>query len=506
MQLEEYRTNENSILRMEEITKRFVSVIALNKVNFELRKGEVHGIVGENGAGKSTLIKILSGMYRDYEGKIYINGIEKNIFSPRHSIQEGISVIFQEFNLVPDLTVSENVFLGDELIKSRFLGLLDYNQMRRKTKELFDNYNLSISPEVKVKRLGIAQAQIVEIIKALRKNSRIIVMDEPTAALTMKEAGALFETIKDLKEKGISIIFISHRLEEIFEVCDRVTVLKDGKVEFIGGIQTINYEQLIEKMIGKEITEFKPTSHSIEGNELLRVENLYSQRLKNISFTLRTNEVLGIIGRTGSGRTQLLRTIFGAQKIERGRILLDGIQVNITSPKDAIARGIGFLTEDRKNLGLILLMTIAENITLAILRLLSNFFIVNHKKVIGVSVDKIEELKIKTTGAEQRVVYLSGGNQQKVILARWLCSNSNILLFDEPTRGIDVATKFEIYRIIDKLREKGKGIIISSSDLDEVFRICDRVIILQQGKIVHISEKSKAIRSELLSYVVGNKS
>lgn len=488
------------VLSMKRICKSFPGVQALNDVALELNKGEVLALLGENGAGKSTLIKILGGAHTLDSGEIILDGNSVNIKDPIQSQRLGISVIYQEFNLIPHLTVSENIFLGKE--KTR-IGFIDSKDEHDKAVALFAKIGINIDPEALCSDLSVAQQQTVEIVKALSENVKIIVMDEPSATLTGQEVAKLFEIIKDLKKQGIGIIYISHRLEEIFEVADRVMVLRDGEhagTSLTGGIDR---EKLIEMMVGRSLKSEFPKEAAEIGEEILRVENLSRGIVENVSFSVGAGEVLGFAGLVGAGRTETMRLIFAADKLESGQIFIRNEEVNINNPGDAIKNRICLLTEDRKGQGLILNHTSRENFGLPNLEQYKKGMFLDHKKEQKEFGEYIKKLRIKITDQEQLVMNLSGGNQQKVVLAKWLASNADIIIFDEPTRGIDVGAKYEIYLLINELAAQGKAIIIVSSELQEILGMSDRIIVMHEGRIKgEITEVGKATQEDILSMAI----
>jgi len=471
------------LLKLQNIYKSYPGVQALDNVSFELLEGEVHALIGENGAGKSTLVKILAGAISGDSGEIFIGDKKVEINSPQTAQKLGISIIYQEFNLSPYLNVAENIFLGREPVKN-IPGFIDWKKLYAEADNILNKIGIRLDIKQQVKSLSVAQKQIVEIAKALSLNAKIIAMDEPSATLTDHELESLFKLIKVLKEEGIGIIYISHRLEEIFKIADRVTVLRDGKLIEVKTIQELNKEEIIRMMVGWEVHEEFPKKTFEKGEKILSVQNLTRKGfVNNVSFNVNEGELLGITGLVGSGRTELARVIFGADSKDEGEIYLKGNKVEIDSPHKAINLGIGLLTEDRKSQGLILGMSVRENITIASLNSISKQgFISKISEKISIK-RYISELKIKTPSLEQYVKNLSGGNQQKVILARWLFTQSKLLIFDEPTRGIDVGAKVEIYNLINKLIEEGIGIIIISSELPEILGMCDRILVMYEGKI-----------------------
>lgn len=489
----------NYILEMKGIQKKFPGVFALDNVNFNLKKGEVHALVGENGAGKSTLIKILSGAHKKDKGKITLNKKRVDIKDPKHSQELGISVIYQEFNLVPYLSVAENIFLGRESTRNKFF--IDSKFDKEKAMEVLEELGLYFDLDTIVSKLGVAQQQMIEVAKALSINASIIIMDEPTAALGDKEIKQLFNTINHLKKKGISIIYVSHRLEELWEVADRVTVLRDGQYITTSDINDMNKDKLIKLMVGRDLTEHFPERNSSPGEEILKVKNLSKKGvLSDISFSLRKGEVIGFAGLVGSGRTDLMRCIFGADVYNEGKIYIDNKEVKISSPKGAIENGIGFITEDRKSQGLVLVRSVKENITITDLDQIINRFIINYRKEEKLAEDLVDSLRIKTPSLEQKTKFLSGGNQQKVVLAKWLLQNARILIFDEPTRGIDVGAKKEVYNLINNLVKNGVGVIMVSSELPEIIGMSDRIYVMNHGRITGKISSQEVTQEIILNY------
>lgn len=492
----------NPILSMRHIHKTFPGVVALDDVHFELRKGEVHVLLGENGAGKSTLMKILSGAYQKTAGQIFLDGQETEIKSPRHAQELGISTIYQELNLIPKLSVGENIFLGREPVLGS--GLIDHKNLFQKSQELLNNLGVGIDAHTPVGELGVAQQQMVEVAKALSLDARILIMDEPTSALAEHEIRELFLTMRRLKSRGVAIIYISHRLEELFEIGDRVTVLRDGK--FVGqrDIDKVSKSQLIQMMVNRELKEQYPRSKSKIGEEVLRVESLsVNEVLEDVSFSLRKGEILGIAGLLGAGRTELARAIFGVEHPNSGDIFVKGENRKIPSPRTAINSGIGFLTEDRKSQGLILNLSVKQNVSLPSLTRLSRAGIIRIKREEEEVRKFIEDLKIRTPGSEQKVMFLSGGNQQKVVLSKWLYCQVDILIFDEPTRGIDVGAKVEIYQLMNQLTDRGAAIIMISSELPEILGMSDRILVMHQGRITGEFTQVEASQEKILQCALG---
>jgi len=499
-----HQLNNDYILQMLNIAKDYPGVRALDNAKLEVLRGEVHALVGENGAGKSTLIKILSGAVQKNDGEIYFDGAPVVIAAPREAQELGISVIYQEFNLVPPLTVAENIFLGRELKKSKF-GFLDKRREIRKAEELLAKVGIQLNPKTSVNQLSVAQQQMVEIAKALSLDAKLIAMDEPSSTLTMQELENLFELIRRLKQAGVSVIYISHRLDEIFEIADRVTVFRDGLWIDTRPVGEVEKEEMIEMMVGRKLTEEFPERKVNAGGELFSVRGLSRKGvLHDISFSLRSGEVVALTGLVGSGRTELARVIFGADKPDSGEVYLQGQRIFIKSPFDAIRNGISLLAEDRKQHGLVLDMTVRENITLAGLSNLARFGGIVKRKIENQIADKyIRELRIRTPSREGITKNLSGGNQQKVVLSKWLFTDAKIVIFDEPTRGIDVGAKVEIYNLINELAERGVGILVMSSELPEVLGMSDRILVMREGRIGAELKTAEATQTMIMSHAVG---
>jgi len=489
------------LVSMDRIDKSFPGVQALADARLELRRGEVHALVGENGAGKSTLIKILSGAHAPDSGTIAIEGKVRHIRSPIDAQRAGVAVIYQEFNLVPTLSARENIFLGREKAK---LGFVSRKDERRHVEELFARIGVNIDPETLCRDLSVAQQQVVEIAKAISIRARVVVMDEPSACLTLQEVERLFNIIRDLKKHSIGIVYISHRLEEIFEVADRVTVMRDGKYIGTRSIEQVNISELIEMMVGRTIENEFPKVKASIGEDRLVVENLCrAGAVDNVSFSVRAGEVLGLTGLVSAGRTEVARLIFGADARDSGRILLDGKELRISSPREAIAAGICLLTEDRKAQGLVGALSARENFALPNLARWSCASFIRQKKERSVFAKYIEGLRIKVADQDQPAGNLSGGNQQKLVLAKWLESHSNVVIFDEPTRGIDVASKYEIYLLINELAAAGKVIIMISSELPEILGMSDRIIVMHDGRISgEITDVADATQQHIMELAI----
>lgn len=468
------------LLSMKGIEKWFPGVHALSNCQFELRKGEVHALVGENGAGKSTMMKILTGIHQADDGVIQLEGRKVQFKSPRDAQVAGISMVHQELNLMNHLTVAQNIFIGRES-KGMFV---DEKSINKRTEELFKRLNIKLNPKEKVGNLSVSHQQMIEIAKAISYDAKIIIFDEPTATLTDVEIDELFKIMNELKNTGVGMVYISHRMDEIKRISDRVTVMRDG--EYIGtkNSKEVEIDEIIHMMVGRvTYEEHKKRSDIEEGTPVvLKVEDMCSKDVDNVSFELYKGEILGFAGLMGAGRTELARLIFGADKRTSGKIYLDGKEAKIRSPFDAVRHGIGYLSEDRKQFGLALGMSVANNIVIPNLDDYISAGIINEKKIQKEAAEYVDKINIKTPSVNQLVKNLSGGNQQKVIIAKWLLKNCDILIFDEPTRGIDVGAKSEIYKIINSLAEMGKSIIMISSELPELLRMSDRVLVMCEGK------------------------
>lgn len=492
----------DTILHMRQIRKTFPGVVALDNVDFELKRGEVHILLGENGAGKSTLMKILSGAYQKSAGQILFDGAEVEIKNPKHAQTLGISTVYQEFNLIPHLPIGENIFLGREPV--RFGGVIDRRAIVDEAKSALTALGLTIDPRRLVKNLRVAEQQMVEVAKALSLDARILIMDEPTAALTEHEIGELFATIRKLKEKGVAIVYISHRLEELFEIGDRVTVLRDGRSVGTYDVREMSKSELIRLMVNRDLTDLFPKEHASRGPEVLRVESLSTMGgLKDISFSLHKGEVLGVAGLLGAGRTELARAIFGLDHISSGSIYVNGVARKMSSPRSAIKSGLGFLTEDRKSQGLVLPLSVERNLCLSSVDKFSSWGVMNTKKEREAARRYTEELRIKTPSLDQKVVFLSGGNQQKVVLSKWLCSEAEVFIFDEPTRGVDVGAKAEIYQLMNRLTAAGVAIMMISSEMLEVLGMSDRIMVMRGGRIAGEFSAEESTQERILQCALG---
>jgi ribose transport system ATP-binding protein len=492
----------HTVLQMRQIRKTFPGVVALDNVDFELRRGEVHILLGENGAGKSTLMKILSGAYQKSAGQIIFDGTEVEIKNPKHAQTLGISTVYQEFNLIPHLPIGENIFLGREPV--RVAGIIDRRAILEEAKRALVGLGLTIDPRRLVKNLRVAEQQMVEVAKALSLDARILIMDEPTAALTEHEIGELFATIRKLKEKGVAIVYISHRMEELFEIGDRVTVLRDGRSVGTYDVHELSKSELIRLMVNRDLTELFPKEHASRGPEVLRVENLCTKGgLNDISFSLHKGEVLGVAGLLGAGRTELARAIFGLDHISSGSIYVNGVVKKMTSPRSAIKSGLGFLTEDRKSQGLVLPLSVERNLCLSSVDKFSRWGVMNTKNERKAARRYTEELRIKTPSLDQKVVFLSGGNQQKVVLSKWLCSDAEVFIFDEPTRGVDVGAKAEIYQLMNRLTAAGVAIMMISSEMLEVLGMSDRIMVMVGGRIAGEFSAKESTQERILQCALG---
>jgi len=488
---------------MRGITKRYPGVVALDGVDLAVDRGEVHILLGENGAGKSTLMKILAGAVSSDAGTIVLDGHEGSIDSPRAAQAAGVSIIYQEFNLVPHLSVAENIFLGREP-RGLVPGVLSGTRLAADATRWLRELDVDIDPHATVDSLGVAEQQMVEVAKALSIDAKILVMDEPTSALSDKEISRLFKVIRALRARGVAIIYISHRMEELFQIGDRVTVMRDGRYIATREIPTTTLAELISLMVGRDLTDHFPKKTVPPGEELLRVEHLSRHGvLHDISLTLRRGEVVGLAGLMGSGRTELARAIFGADPIDGGRIAIRGRAVVIDSPRRAISLGLGLLTEDRKRQGLVLCLDIQANIGLASLDRFSTAGVVDGGREAVAAQKLSNDLRVKTPGLHQRVVNLSGGNQQKVVLAKWLCRDADILIFDEPTRGIDVGSKVEIYLLINRLAAEGKAILMISSEMPEILGMSDRILVMNRGRLAGEFTAAEATQEKILHSALG---
>ncbi len=506
--------SEDIILDIANVTKEFPGVKALSNVSFKVKKGEIHGLCGENGAGKSTLVKILSGVYEygSYDGKVFMNAEELKLTgdSIKQAIKKGIAIVYQELALIPQMTVGENIFLGREPKKKT--GVINWHKLYHETEQILNKYHLNVSSSEKICNLGVGQQQMVEIAKALSEDAKLLILDEPTSALTESEVDTLMGILKGLKASGVTCIYISHKLEEFFRISDSLTVLRDGMVVNTLPVKETNFESIISMMVGREMKERYPEGLHKIGKIIFEVKNLTTydplnitkKNLDNISFSVKEGEILGIAGLMGSGRTELVTAIFGEYGYHtEGNILVDNNIVYIKSARDAIKNKISLVPEDRKKLGLILNDSILNNITLPNLNQFSKTLRINKNKELRLAEKYIADLVIKISSILAPVDSLSGGNQQKVVVAKWLMSNPRILIMDEPTRGIDVGAKYEIYKLMLKLTKEGIAIIMVSSELPEIFGMCDRILVMYQGRCTGIVDKKEATQEKIMALATG---
>lgn len=492
------------VLKMTDISKAFSGVTALSEVNLKIAYGEVHALMGENGAGKSTLMKILSGIYQKDSGVIFLEDKPVTIKSPKEALAFGISMIHQELNPVYAMTVSENIFLGKEPCYG-FTSIIDRKKQRKLTETLLTALNIALDPEARLEDLSVAQLQMVEIVKAVSWDSKIIIMDEPTSAITETEVNKLFTIIRSLKKKGVSVIYISHKMNEIFRISDSITILRDGQLIATQPASELDHSTLIQLMVGRDIDEIFPAEKKEIGKITLEVEGLGNEALRDISFNAREGEVLGFAGLMGAGRTEVMETLFGIVPYTEGKIAIKGKEVKIHSPADAIKHGIALITEDRKQKGLNLKGSVKTNITLACLSGFSNYAgVLKLEKEERFVDSEIKKFRIKTRNRNQLVSTLSGGNQQKVVLSKWLATDPQIIIFDEPTRGIDVGAKSEIYALIRALARQGKTILLVSSEMPEIIGLCDRVLVLYHGRINRELQGNELLQEAIMEAATGH--
>lgn len=492
-----------NMIKMTDICKSFSGNAVLKNVHFSLEKGEIHALMGENGAGKSTLMKIMSGIYTRDSGTVEVNGKKVEFTTPKQAEEEGIAVIHQELNILPHLSIADNLFLGREETIGR-TGILKTKEMEQKTKKILGELGLHINPAAPASTLSVGQQQLVEIAKALSMDASIIIMDEPTAALTDREIETLFVTIRELQARGVSFIYISHRMEEIFSLCDRITILRDG--EFVGErkISETSFEEIVQMMVGRELGDRFPERSSAIGEVKLSVKGLARKDcFENISFDIHKGEIVSIAGLMGAGRTEVAQSIFGYKKADAGTIELDGKLVKIDKPQKAKELGIGYVTEDRKSEGLIADFTVEENISMANYKTISKNGLLSKDKERKLYERMVKRLGIRTSGPEQAAKSLSGGNQQKVVIAKWLGIEPEVLILDEPTRGVDVGAKKEIYSIINELAARGVAILMISSELPEVIGMADRVLVMHEGRLTADLPKAKMSQETIMHYATG---
>lgn len=505
--------NDDIILDVKNVTKQFPGVTALSDVSFQVRRGEIHGLCGENGAGKSTLMKILSGVYPwgSYEGAILYEGQELKLGnrSIRQAIEEGIAIVYQELTLVPSMTVGENIFLGKEPIER---GSINWDKLYSDTQQILTRYRLDIQPQAIVKNLGVGKMQMTEIAKALSENAKILILDEPTSALSEAEIDKLMEILQTLRELGVTCIYITHKLEEFFRITDSITILRDGKVVTTQPTKDLNTEKLVSYMVGREMKERFPKGKRQPGEVVFEVEDLHAQDptdaerevLKGVNFNVRKGEVLGIAGLMGSGRTELVMTIFGEYaKITKGQVKLDGRPLKISNSREAMLQGISLVPEDRKRHGLVLIQSILKNISLANLDQFASWLRIDDNAELNACLNYAKSLTIKAPNLQVPCSSLSGGNQQKVVISKWLMSQPKVLILDDPTRGIDVGAKYEIYKLMNDLAEKGMSIIMISSELEEVLGMSDRVMVMHEGKSTSTLEVAEATQEKIMALATG---
>ncbi|WP_058328687.1 sugar ABC transporter ATP-binding protein [Sinorhizobium sp. Sb3] len=486
------------LLSAEGIRKEFPGVVALDDVEFKLKRGTVHALMGENGAGKSTLMKILAGIYTPDKGEVRLKGVDIRLKSPLDALENGIAMIHQELNLMPFMTVAENIWIRREP-KNRF-GFVDHGEMNRITARLFDRLKIKIDPEIEVRHLSVANRQMVEIAKAVSYESDVLIMDEPTSALTEREVAHLFEIIRDLREQGIGIVYITHKMNELFEIADEFSVFRDGK--FIGthASSDVTRDDIIRMMVGREITQMFPKEEVPIGDVVLSVKNLALDGIfRDVSFDVRAGEILGIAGLVGSGRSNVAETLFGVTPASSGTISIDGKTLSINSPNTAIRHRMAFLTEDRKDTGCLLILDILENMQIAVLqdRFVKGGF-VTEKQITAACEEMSRKLRVKTPNLQERIENLSGGNQQKVLIGRWLLTNPRILILDEPTRGIDVGAKAEIHRLVTELARNGVAVIMISSEMPEVLGMSDRIMVMHEGRVTGFLDRAEATQIKVM--------
>jgi len=505
--------SEDIILDVQNVTKQFPGITALSNVSIPFKRGEIHGLCGENGAGKSTLMKILAGVYPygTYEGVVLYEGQELRLTSNsiKEARTEGIAIVYQELTLVPDMTVGENIFLGKEITEN---GVINWDKTYAECRKILEHYKLDVNPHDVVKHLGVGKMQMVEIAKALSENAKVLILDEPTSALTEAEIDKLMEILESLQEKGITCIYISHKLEEFFRITDSITILRDGKHVITAPTKELSLEKLVSYMVGREMKERFPHSTRKPNGVLFEVKDLHAvdpeepsrEILKGVNFELRKGEILGIAGLMGSGRTELVTTIFGEMgKITKGQMILEGKEIKISSAKDALEKGISLVPEDRKKQGLVLMQTILNNLSLPNLYTFSKPWRINKNQELKSSLQQVKNLAIKISSIDNPVDSLSGGNQQKVVIGKWLMTIPKILIMDDPTRGVDVGAKYEIYKLMNELAEKGVSIIMISSELEEVLGMSDRVMVMHEGRSNGTLNIAEATQEKIMALATG---
>lgn len=489
-------------IQMNDIYKAFGANQVLTGVHFDLKEGEVHALMGENGAGKSTMMNILTGLHKRDSGKIVIDGKERYFDNPKEAEKHGIAFIHQELNVWPDMTVLDNLFIGKEL-RSPF-GLLKTKEMKALAKQQFDRLAVTIPLEKEAGLCSVGEQQMIEIAKALMTNAKVIIMDEPTAALTEREIEKLFNVISALRKEGVSIVYISHRMEEIFAICDRITVMRDGKTVDTQMVSETSFDEVVQKMVGRELTDRYPARDPNIGDTILEVKNATRQGVfEDVNFSVKSGEIVGVAGLMGAGRTEIMRALFGLDQLDSGEIWINGQKVIIKNPFEAVKRGIGFITEDRKNEGLVLDFSIRENMALTNLTSFSKNGVIDYKTETDFVDMLIKRLRIKTESGETSAKNLSGGNQQKVVIAKWVGIGPRVLILDEPTRGVDVGAKREIYQLMNELTDRGVAIIMVSSELPEVLGMSDRILVVHEGKISGELLKKEATQEKIMTYATG---
>jgi inositol transport system ATP-binding protein len=489
------------LLSMTDICKQFPGVRALDNVQLNVRKGTVHALMGENGAGKSTLMKCLIGIYTPDSGTILFKDEKIIVLNTHYALSKGISMIHQELNPIPHMTVAENIFLGRET--RTWYGLVDMKKMNKNTKELLDRLTIRLDPNTKMVDLSIANTQLVEIAKAVSYDSDLIVMDEPTSAITESEVNVLFRIIRSLKEQGRSIIYITHRIDEVFEITDEITVFRDGQYISTDQTNTVTRPMLIQKMVGRELTDMFHKEQANIGETVLEARNLTGHKFKNVSFAVKRGEIFGVAGLMGAGRTELLEAVFGVTRLDSGEVFIDGRKVEIRSPADAIRLGLALLTEDRKLTGLYINAMVRDNMVIANMKHYMRGIFVDFRKITSDCEKMRDQLRIKTPSLKQIIKYLSGGNQQKVLISRWLLTEPGILILDEPTRGIDVGAKAEVHRLMSELTRQGKTIIMISSELPEILGMSDRIMVMHEGDKIGELSRAEATQEKILHMATG---
>ncbi len=490
----------NEVLNLKSIVKTFPGVLVLDDMNFDLRSGEVHAICGENGAGKSTMMKIVTGVYTPDKGDILVDGQKVVFNNPNDAFDKGIAIIYQETSLFEEMTILENIFLGHELTtKKAGITILDYGKMRKEAKRIFGSMNVSIDLDEKTKNMGMAQKQMIEIAKALTFNSKILILDEPTASLTQREVDALFDIVRKLRSEGVAIVYISHRLEEIFEICDRVTVIRDGKYISCKEVASTNKDELVTDMVGRSMDNYYPKREVEIGGELIRVENLNQEGvLKNINFSINKGEIVGFSGLAGAGRTELALALCGFAKLDSGTVFVENKKVKIDNYEQAMKEGIVYVSEDRGKFGLVLEMSIKHNITMPQLKAMKKGMFLDNKAEEKVADRFIKEFDIKCTDSNFLVENLSGGNQQKVSVSKAIALNPKLLILDEPTRGVDVNAKAEIHNIVSELVAAGTTIFMISSEMPELIGMCDRIYVMKNGEIAGVMDRQDVTQEKIL--------